>query len=36
MFRTDISEVTDINKASASKKWDICYNWYFLGKGFAV
>ena len=31
---TDISEVTDVNKTSDSKKCDICHYWYFLNKGF--
>ena len=29
--RTDTSERIDINKTNASKEWDICHYWYFLG-----
>ena len=32
--RIDVSEGTDINKASASKECDTCHYWYFLNKGF--
>ena len=32
--RTDISERTDVTKASASKDCDICHNWYFLNYSF--
>ena len=32
--RIDISEVTDINKTSASNECDICHVWYFKGLGF--
>ena len=32
--RIDVSEVTDVNKTSASKDYDICCYWYFLSKGF--
>ena len=32
--RIDISEVTDINKANASKECSIYYYWYFLNKSF--
>ena len=30
----DISEVTDINKTSASKECKICHYWYFKDIGF--
>ena len=33
--RIDISEGNDTNKASKSKKCDICHCWYFLGKNFS-
>ena len=33
-YRIDISGGTDLNKASASKEYDICCYWYFLDKGF--
>ena len=32
----DVFERTDINKASASKEYDICHYWYFLNKGFKI
>ena len=32
--RFDISEETDVNKASASKECDICHYWYFKDIGF--
>ena len=32
--RIDVSEGTDINKASASKERDICQYWYFLNYSF--
>ena len=32
--RIDVSEGTDINKTSSTKKCDICHYWYFLNKGF--
>ena len=32
--RIDVSEGTDINKASASKECDICQYWYFLNYSF--
>ena len=32
--RIDVSEGTDVNKTSESKKCDICHYWYFLDKGF--
>ena len=28
--RIDISEGIDVNKASASKEYDVCHYWYFL------
>ena len=28
--RIDVSEGTDVNKTSASKKCNICHYWYFL------
>ena len=30
----DISEGIYVNKASASKEWDICHYWYFKDVGF--
>ena len=32
--RIDISEGTDVNKASLSKECDICHCWYFKDIGF--
>ena len=32
--RIDVSEVTDVNKTSKSKKRDICHYLHFLNKGF--
>ena len=32
--RNNIPEGTDVNKASASKKCDICHYWYFKDIGF--
>ena len=32
--RTDVSERTDVNNIATSKKYDICYYWYFLNKRF--
>ena len=32
--RIDVSEKIDINKASASKEYDICHYWYFLNYSF--
>ena len=32
--RIDVSERTDVNKASASKECDICHYWYFLNYSF--
>ena len=32
--RIDASEVTDVNKTSKSKEFDICHYWYFLNKRF--
>ena len=32
--RIDVSEETDVNKASASKQCDICHYWYFLSHTF--
>ena len=32
--RNDISEGIDVNKTSASKKFDICHYWYFKNIGF--
>ena len=32
--RNDVSEGTDINKTSTSKKYYICHYWYFLNKQF--
>ena len=32
--RIDVSEGTDVNKASASKECDICHYWYFLNYSF--
>ena len=32
--RIDVSEGTDVNKTSESKKCNICHYWYFLNKGF--
>ena len=34
--RIDVSEGTDINKASLSKGCNICLFWYFLNKGLNV
>ena len=28
--KIDVSEGIDINKAGASKEWDVCHNWFFL------
>ena len=33
-YRTDVSEGIDVNKTSASKKFDICHHWYFLNFSF--
>ena len=32
--RIDGSEQIDINKASTSKEWDVCYYWYFVNYSF--
>ena len=32
--RIDVSEETDVNKASTSKEGDICHYWNSLNKGF--
>ena len=32
--RIEVSEGTDINKASSSKECDICHYWCFLNKSF--
>ena len=32
--RSDVSEGNDVNKANASKEYDICNYWYFSDKGF--
>ena len=32
--RIDIFEGIDVNKASKSKVCDVCYNWFFLERGF--
>ena len=32
--RLDVSEGTDVNKRSESKKCDICHYWYFVSNGF--
>ena len=32
--RSDVSEESDVNKTSKSKKCDICHYSYFLNKGF--
>ena len=32
--RIDVSEGIDVNKASASKQYDICHYWYFLNYSF--
>ena len=32
--RIDVSEGTDVNKASTSRECIICHYWYFLDKGF--
>ena len=32
--RISVSEGTDVNKTSKSKKCNICHYWYFLDKGF--
>ena len=32
--RIDVSEVIDVNKTSASKKYNICHYWYFLNFSF--
>ena len=32
--RTDVSEGSDVNKTSASKKCNIGYYWYFLNYSF--
>ena len=34
--RIDVSEGTDMNKESSSKRCDICHYWYFLTKGFKL
>ena len=34
--RIDVSEGTDVNKASASKECDICHYWYILNKDFKL
>ena len=31
--RIDVSEGTDIDKASETKECDVCHYWYFLNKG---
>ena len=31
--RIEVSEGIDINKTSASKRWDICHYWYTSEKG---
>ena len=33
-YRIDVSEGTDVNKTSKSKKCNICYYWHFLDKRF--
>ena len=32
--RIDVSEGTDVNKTTTSKKCSICHNWYFLNYSF--
>ena len=32
--RIDVFEVTDVNKTSTSKEYDICHYWYFLNYSF--
>ena len=32
--RTDVSEETEVNKASLSKECDACHYWYFLDYSF--
>ena len=32
--KIDVSEATDVNTTSASKKCDICHYWYFLNYSF--
>ena len=32
--RIDVSEGTDVNKITASKKCNICHYWYFLNYSF--
>ena len=32
--RIDVSEGIDINKAIASKEYDVCHYWYFLNYSF--
>ena len=32
--RIDVSEGIDVNKISESKEYDICRDWFFLGKEF--
>ena len=32
--RIHVSQGIDVNKTSASKEFDICHYWYFLGKSF--
>ena len=32
--RIHVSEGIAVNKTNASKKWDICYYWYFLNYSF--
>ena len=32
--RTDVPELIDVNKTSASKECDVCHYWYFLNNSF--
>ena len=32
--RFRVSEEIDVNKTTASKKCDVCHNWYFLNYSF--
>ena len=32
--RTEVSNKIDVNKASASKEYDVCHYWYFLNISF--